>query len=66
MKLTAMVNNLPENMDKWGWIVARPVGGELWFYGAWYAEQGAEAQTEALEVAREVDGIVLKVEKEVL
>ena len=62
MKLIAMVNNLPENMDKWGWIVARPVDGELWFYGAWYAEQGAEAQAQA----REVDGIALKVEKEVL
>ena len=58
MKLTAIVNNLPTNMSKYGYIVARAVDGDLWFYGAWYATQEAEAH----EQAREVDGLVLKVE----
>ena len=58
MKLTAIVNNLPADFDKYGYIVARAVDGELWFYGAWYIGQGAEAQAQA----REVDGVMLKVE----
>ena len=56
MKLTAIVNNLPANITQYSHIVARPVDGELWFYGAWHDSRGAEAQ------AREVEGIVLEVE----
>ena len=58
MKLTAIVNNLPRSIDKYGYIVARAVEGELWFYGAWYETQEAEAYQQA----RDVDGLVLKVE----
>lgn len=58
MKLTAIVNDLPLNLEKYGYIVARAVEGELWFYDAWYATQEAEASEEA----REVDGFILKVE----
>ena len=58
MKLTAIVNNLPTHMEKYGFIVARAVDGELWFYGAWYATQEADAYAQA----REVDGLVLRVE----
>lgn len=58
MKLIATVNNLPTNLTKYGYVVARAVDGELWFYGAWYATQEAEAK----EQAREVDGIVLRIE----
>jgi hypothetical protein len=56
MKLIATVNNLPTNLSKYAWITARAVDGELWFYGAWYDEDGAREQ------AREIDGIALKVE----
>lgn len=59
MKLTAIVNNLPTNLNRYGWIVARAYQGELWFYGAWYADQEADARTQA----REVEGIYLKVEE---
>ena len=58
MKLIATVNNLPTNLNRYGWVVARPVDGELWFYGAWYATQEAEAKAQA----REVEGIALQVE----
>jgi hypothetical protein len=58
MKLTAIVNNLPRSINKYGYIVARAVEGELWFYGAWHEAQEAEAYQQA----REVDGLVLKVE----
>lgn len=58
MKLIATVENLPRDLSKWGWVVARAVDGELWYYGAWYAEDEAEAKAQA----REIDGIVLKVE----
>lgn len=58
MKLTAIVNNLPRDLNRYGYVVARAVEGELWFYGAWYATQEAEAAAQA----REVDGLVLTVE----
>ena len=56
MKLIATVNNLPANLSKYAWITAREVDGELWYYGAWYDEEGARKQ------AREIGGIALKVE----
>ena len=56
MKLIAIVNNLPANVMKYEWITARPVDGELWFYGAWHTEQEAKNQ------AQSVDGIALHVE----
>ena len=56
MKLTAIVNNLPTDLSRYAYIVARACEGELWFYGAWNDAEGAAAQ------ARQVDGIVLRVE----
>lgn len=63
MNITAIVNNLPTNIDKYLaknngilWITATAVDGELWYYGLWYTE--AEAKTQA----RNEDKVVLKVE----
>ena len=56
MKLTAIVNNLPTDLSRYAYIVARACEGELWYYGAWNDAEGAAAQ------ARQVDGIVLRVE----
>ena len=56
MKLTATVNNLPANVGKYAWITARLVDGALWFYGAWYHREFADAE------ASEIGGIVLKIE----
>lgn len=63
MKITAIVNNLPANIDTYLarnngilWITATPVDGGLWFYGLWFTEAEAKAQ------ARTEDKIVLKVE----
>lgn len=56
MKLIATVNNLPTNLFKYAWITARAVDGELWYYGACNDKEDAQKQ------AREIDGIVLKVE----
>lgn len=58
MKLTATVFNLPESIEKYGFITVRAVDGDLWFYGAWYATQEADAHAEA----RAIGGLVLKVE----
>ena len=55
-KLVAKVNNLPRDWEKYSHIVAREVEGDLWFYGAWYDEDGARKQ------AREVGGVVVTVE----
>ena len=55
-KLVAKVNNLPRNWEQYTHIVAREVEGELWFYGAWYDEDGAWEQ------ACEVGGVVVAVE----
>lgn len=58
MKYTAEINNTP-NLDKYTWITATIWNGEIWFYGAWYANQKAEAEAQA----REINGIVLKKEE---
>lgn len=39
------------------YIVARPVDGELWFWGAWSDKKKADA------TAKEVGGIVLRTEE---
>lgn len=54
MNYTVKINNLPTNAHKYTYFVCRAVDGEIWFYGAWYATQEAEA----LAQAREVDGFV--------
>ena len=63
MKITAIINNLPTNIDKYFaknngilWITATAVDGELWYYSLWYTEAEAKAQ------ARTEDKIVLKAE----
>lgn len=63
MNITAIVNNIPANIDKWLaknngilWITATPVNGELWYYGLWFKEADAKAQ------ARTEDKVVLKME----
>lgn len=63
MKITAIVNNIPTNIDKYLvknngvlWITATAVDGGLWYYGLWYTEAEATAQ------ARAEDKVVLKVE----
>lgn len=56
MKFTVKINNLPTHYEKYTYFVCREFDGELWFYGAWYATQEAEATQQA----REVDGIVVK------
>lgn len=54
---TMNVNNLPENVSKYAYLVYRAVDGEAWFYGAWFAHQleGAARQ------AAEINGFVVKV-----
>ena len=51
------INNLPENVSKYAYLVCRAVDGEAWFYGAWFAHQleGAARQ------AAEINGFVVKV-----
>lgn len=58
MKLTATVRNLPADLDRFGWVVAKVWDGELWFYGAWFIGQEAEAKAQA----RAEGGVALKVE----
>ena len=56
MKLIATVNNLPENINRFAWIVARAVDGELWYWSSYNDLESAK------ESAIQFDGIVLKVE----
>lgn len=56
MKLIATVNNLPENINRFAWIVARAVDGELWYWSSYNDIESAK------ESAIQFDGIVLKVE----
>lgn len=53
MKLVATVKNLPEYAEKYKYIVARTVGGEAWFFGAYDDEEWANS------VAAKVEGFVL-------
>lgn len=59
MKSTIIINNLPQNPDRYTYFVCRAVDGEVWFYGAWYAHQAAGAARQAAEV----DGFVVKREE---
>jgi len=56
MKFTVTINNLPTNTERYTYFVCRAVDGKIWFYGAWYATQEAEAARQAAEV----DGFVVK------
>ena len=57
MNLIVNVNNLPAYVEQYDWLVARAVDGVLWFWSAYNDEQTARIS------AREVDGIVVKIEK---
>lgn len=48
------VKNVPDYAKDYDYIVARPVDGDLWFWGAWNDEAKAH------EVAREVNGLVVE------
>ena len=48
-----MINNLPTYANKYKYIVARRVDGELWFWGAW------NDRNKANEVAIEIGGEVV-------
>ena len=50
------VENLPQNVDKFRYLVVRAVEGTVWFYGAWYKDQAKDA----LAQAAEVDGFVVE------
>lgn len=47
------INNLPDYVKEYRYIVANEIDGELWFWGAW--NDKAKANT----VANEIDGIVV-------
>ena len=51
-----MINNMPEEVKRY--VVARNVNNELWFWGS-YSSQDA-----ALEVARDIDGVVFDTREE--
>ena len=59
MKFTITINNLPQNPERYTYFVCRMVGGEAWFYGAWYAHQADGAARQAAEI----DGFVVKGER---
>ena len=59
MKFTVTINNLPTHPERFTYFVCRVVGGQVWFYGAWYAHQAEGAARQAAEI----DGIVIKGEK---
>lgn len=54
--MNVMINNLPENVNKYRWFVCRAVDGEVWFYGAWFHDMEAEAKAQA----REMNGFVVE------
>lgn len=47
------VLNLPKNLAK-GWMVARSVDGELWYYGCY------ETMEQATSVANMINGVVIE------
>lgn len=49
-----MINNVPDYASEYKYIVARRVGEELWFWGAWNDYERAN------EVALEIGGEVIK------
>ena len=54
--MNVKINNLPTKLDRYQWIVCRAVDGDVWFYGAWYHGQEADAHAQA----REVEGFVVE------
>lgn len=59
MKSEIIINNLPQNPNRYTYFVCRAVNGEVWFYGAWFAHQAEGAARQAAEV----DGFVVKREE---
>jgi hypothetical protein len=57
IKVIANIKNMPDYASEFPYIVAREVEGELWFWGVY--EDGKRAD----EVAGQINGIVLEVEK---
>lgn len=57
IKVIANIKNMPDYASEFPYIVAREVEGELWFWGVY--EDGERAD----EVAEQINGIVLEVEK---
>jgi len=47
------INNLPATAKNYGYIVAREVDGEFWYWGAWNESEKAN------EVARDIGGIAI-------
>lgn len=54
MMMMVEVKNTPAYAKDYKYIVARLVGGELWFYGAW------DNEAKAQEIANQVDGLVVQ------
>lgn len=52
-----IVNNKPEYTDKYRYIVARDVDGQLWFWGAY------NDPFKALKAAEEINGIIIRNEE---
>lgn len=59
MIVNAEINNVPEKMQDKGYIVARIVDHELWYYGIY------EDKARAVVAAKCVDGIILEREERV-
>jgi len=58
MTLNVKINNLPEYTSQYKYFVCREVDDELWFFGAWRANQKEAAARQAAEI----DGIVVTAE----
>ena len=54
--MMVFVNNLPNNYERFRYLVVRAVGGKVWYYGGWFAHQASEAMAQA----QEVDGFVVE------
>ncbi len=54
MTVEIMINNVPDYAEGYKCIVARVVGSEFYFYGAW------NNLLRAREVAAEIGGVVLR------
>ena len=54
--MNVIINNFPQSAANYKWIVCRAVDGAVWFYGAWHYD----AQAQAEEQARAVDGFVVE------
>lgn len=48
-----MINNLPEYVKEYEWIVVTMSGDEFWFWGAYHKA------SEAMRAAEQIDGIVV-------